>query len=89
MDFNTETLKGKISLNDYMQFMFGVYEQNKRIESKLDVIIGEFAKFKLSESEEEEESEGTEDLFMGMIKNVMDTDPEVKKAFGSFLGGDK
>lgn len=89
MEFNTETLKGKISLNDYMQFMFGVYEQNKRIENKLDIVIGEFAKLKVSESAEEEENEGSEDFFMGMIKNVMNTDPEVKKAFGSFLDGDK
>ena len=89
MEFNTEILKGKISLNDYMQFMFGVYEQNKRIENKLDIVIGEFAKLKVSESIEEGEASEGEDFVMGMIKNVMETDPEVKKAFGSFFGGEK
>ncbi len=87
-EFNTEVLKGKISLSDYMQFMFGVYEQNKRIENKLDIIIGKIAKLEETEGgSDSSDSSEEENFVMGMINNVMEGDPEVKKAFGSFFGG--
>jgi len=89
MEFNTEILKGKISLNDYIQFLHGVYDQNKKIENKLDIIIGEIAKLKAGEVSPGTDEAPEEDFVIGMIKNVMDTDPEVKKAFGGFFGGDK
>ncbi len=88
-EFNTELLKGKISLNDYIAFMFEVREQNKRIENKLDIIIGEIAKIKSGEATAEADEEGGADFFTEMIKNVMENDPEVKKSFGNFFKGNE
>jgi len=86
-DFSTEILKGKISLNDYMQFMYAVFNQNKEINKKLDLILVEIAKMKngVSEGEEVEEGEGN-DMIMTMLNNVMNTDPEIKKVFEQFTG---
>jgi hypothetical protein len=89
-DFNTELLKGKISLNDYIAFMFEVREQNKRIENKLDIITGEIAKLKAGDTSPGIDEEGGEaDFFTEMIKNVMENDPEVKKSFGNFFKGNE
>ncbi len=77
-DFDVDVLKGKISLNDYIQFMFEVHKQNEKILNKLDIIQGEIAK-KKEEVKEESESD---DFISGMMKSVIDNNPEILKMFG-------
>jgi len=90
-EFNTELLKGKINLNDYIVFMFEVREQNNRIEKKLDKIENRLEQIEnkldmLLNNKTEMETEDKEDPILGFMQNILENDPEVKKAFGKFFG---
>ncbi len=78
-EFDIDALKGKISLNDYMQFIFYVYEQNKTILNKLDIIIGKFAEAEDSGNDEKENN----DFLSGLVKNVIEDNPDILKMFGA------